>query len=47
MNVMAAFELTIFLTTLVNIYLLVLFCFLHFFVVKLLKRGIQIDENLI
>jgi len=43
----AAFELTFFLTTLVNIYLPVLFRFLHFFVIKLLKRGIQVDKNFI
>ena len=42
-----ALELTFFLTSLVNIYLPVLFYFLHFFVIKLLKKGIQIDENLL
>jgi len=42
----AAFALTFFLTTLVNISLPVVFHFLKFFVIKLLEKRIQIDENL-
>jgi len=41
----AVFALIFFLTP-VNIYLPFMFYFLKLFVMKLLKRGIQIDENL-
>jgi len=41
-----AFALTFFLTIVVSISLPVLFYFLQFFVIKLLKRSIPIDKNL-